>query len=105
MANLFDIEEENPIKSDYEVDTVYQNTRSKKLLIIATTANGSSGRDWIKIRAYSDNATPPTTFVSGNKAGTGSNDFSAVAFTVPPDYYFKVEVDNGSIGRYESWEV
>lgn len=85
--------------TSFVADTVYQNTGTKKILIIASTAEVTNGC----LGGYAGPTNNPTTKVA-YQAGSNRHGGS-ITFICPPNWYWKVTSDTNSVERIEVWEI
>lgn len=86
----------------YNKGTVYQNTRPRKILVVAY----STGYDDQEIYGEIGATSPPTLVVVRTKDHVDASyqTWVGITFVVPPGYYWRVNA-NGSLQRCEAWEL
>lgn len=87
------------VLASHVADTVYQNTRSKKILVVADSVMGTNG----DIYGYIGATNNPTT-LKAHQDGSYRHGGS-ITFVVPPGWYWKVTCPSTGLACCESWEI
>jgi hypothetical protein len=91
ISNM-DTTESQPTRA---IDTVYQNTTGKLLMVTVTVGcNASSGQALIGA------SNPPTTVVANPGTVTAANTFFPTTFIVPVGYYYEILTSSGVISKW-----
>ena len=100
--------QQSAVSSSYVVNTIYQNTSSKKRIIVADFSSVSDGSyDNISVGALVGQVTPPTNNVAviQIKTNNGTSPNLPVVFVVPSGWYWKLSSTYGNLQNIDAWEI